>query len=96
MEQIGQLVHSMKMGWMKVGELKKDDNDDEEDDVDQKFYSLWNDSDEVVVAFMLYQSINQILFIARFPLPRVGLFESSILKLAFPFRAIEWIRTNHV
>ena len=42
------------------------------------------------------QSINQILFIARFPLPRVGLFESSISKLAFPFRAIEWIRINYV
>ena len=34
-------------------------------------------------------SINQILFIACFPLPRVGLFESSISKSAFPFRAIE-------
>ena len=60
--------------------------------------TLMNDASCQILDITLIteKSINQILFIARFPLPRVGLFESSISKSAFPFRAIEWLRTNHV
>ena len=44
-------MHSMKMGWMKVSDIKKktsdDEEEEEEDDVQSKFYPLWNETEEV-------------------------------------------------
>lgn len=41
--KVGQMVHAIKMGWMKrSSEIKKKTEDDE-----QKYFMLWKDDDEV-------------------------------------------------
>ena len=40
------MVHAIKMGWMKPKTEKKDDEEENEDDM-QNFYMLWNKDDQV-------------------------------------------------
>ncbi|XP_052818042.1 ribosome biogenesis protein bop1-like [Mya arenaria] len=42
--KVGQMVHALKMGWMKPS--KPDDEKDEEEDDEPNFYMIWNDDDD--------------------------------------------------
>lgn len=60
--KIGQMVHSMKMGWMKVSDVtEKKDDDDEDDDDDEKvknqFYALWTQQDDTELKRRIRQYI---------------------------------------
>lgn len=41
MKQVGQMVHALKMGWMKPNSEKKEEDDE------PKYYQLWKDDEEV-------------------------------------------------
>ena len=43
--QVGQMVHALKMGWMKPS--KPDEDKDEDEENQNIFFNIWNEDEEV-------------------------------------------------
>ena len=44
--QVGQLVHAMKMGWVKISQAKKDEEENDDEKL-PNFYELWTCDSQV-------------------------------------------------